>query len=774
MTSTSTSKQIGKVALTPAGNWDNTNEYEKLDVVYYQGGSYVAKKAVPVATNITNEEYWQILAEKAPSLTIGTVTTVSASTNASVSIGGTADAPTLNLSIPRGVAGNESIDDTKGVGDTDYVWSADKVHKELDKFRYHETTAESFYWRTKIRINSSYKYGSNDKYTALYPLPYTDGINKLHVYRGTTFSANDGYTLDYALYKENSMTTRLAGAREVSSGTTITIQQEGYLLLSVSDGETTIDTQAKALTLATNGLNLNIVTKNAKEVLDENVVNTNILINRATEANTATDLLKNHIVWAQNIAVWEGYQSGVLNDDETITENSSYRYSVYIPIKPNTEYINRTTNTKLHLYDYQKNPIQVLAITASSTFTTPANAVYFRMCTNASLSAWQINEGDELLEYTKGEFPVMTADTIDDTSPYFKGLLTTNYSNLSGWYEVINTDYSTHSFSHITTYSEIIALFDNLVAEGDGYITKNSIGTAEGTDSGGNIYTIYEYTFKPKTRTGTNITRKAPKLLMDGSIHGFEKNGTYALYTLCYDLVHNWRDNPVLTELRNHVELQIVPVSNPWGFDNDDRRNYNGVNLNRNFPSKNWELVPSGADKSGVTGPLDQGEAIALANWMSNNTDMLMYFNIHTNGHYYATSYAEANFCGLSSDNKDEYYLRLFNALARHIEDQTSQLSVEFDTVNPTINQFIGLIHTSTDESESDDEVPEGVIRGTVSQYVSAYTKMALSMTLEVFNGLKINEDETIFSVHGAPGIKACAEMLGNLFAKVIAEYSRE
>ena len=131
MTSTSTSKQIGKVALTPAGNWDNTNEYEKLDVVYYQGGSYVAKKAVPVATNITNEEYWQALAEKAPSLTIGTVTTVSASTGASASIGGTVDEPTLNLSIPRGVAGNESIDDTAGEGDTDKVWSADKSYGEI-------------------------------------------------------------------------------------------------------------------------------------------------------------------------------------------------------------------------------------------------------------------------------------------------------------------------------------------------------------------------------------------------------------------------------------------------------------------------------------------------------------------------------------------------------------------------------------------------------------------------------------------------------------------
>ena len=123
---------LGKVALTAAGDYDSNATYEKLDIVNYQGSSYVAKKNVPIGTNINNEEYWQLLAKRSGSLSIGTVETVSSSTDASATITGTADNPILNLSIPRGVTGNESINDNAGNGDTDYVWSADKSWNEIN------------------------------------------------------------------------------------------------------------------------------------------------------------------------------------------------------------------------------------------------------------------------------------------------------------------------------------------------------------------------------------------------------------------------------------------------------------------------------------------------------------------------------------------------------------------------------------------------------------------------------------------------------------------
>ena len=40
------------------GEWDNTNEYEPLTVVQYEGDSYTSKKYVPVGIAITNTTYW--------------------------------------------------------------------------------------------------------------------------------------------------------------------------------------------------------------------------------------------------------------------------------------------------------------------------------------------------------------------------------------------------------------------------------------------------------------------------------------------------------------------------------------------------------------------------------------------------------------------------------------------------------------------------------------------------------------------------------------------
>ncbi len=42
------------------GEWENTQSYEGLSIVTYQGTSYTSKKRVPVGINILNEEYWTV------------------------------------------------------------------------------------------------------------------------------------------------------------------------------------------------------------------------------------------------------------------------------------------------------------------------------------------------------------------------------------------------------------------------------------------------------------------------------------------------------------------------------------------------------------------------------------------------------------------------------------------------------------------------------------------------------------------------------------------
>ena len=51
----------GRILIIPKGNWSKEGEYEMLDLVYYNGASWIARKTVPKGTipNDDNIEYWQ-------------------------------------------------------------------------------------------------------------------------------------------------------------------------------------------------------------------------------------------------------------------------------------------------------------------------------------------------------------------------------------------------------------------------------------------------------------------------------------------------------------------------------------------------------------------------------------------------------------------------------------------------------------------------------------------------------------------------------------------
>lgn len=66
----STVVTLGPVGLKPTGAYNNTREYKKLDVVIYQGSSYVAKSD-SIGQLPTNTTYWNCIAEKGDTGTDG-------------------------------------------------------------------------------------------------------------------------------------------------------------------------------------------------------------------------------------------------------------------------------------------------------------------------------------------------------------------------------------------------------------------------------------------------------------------------------------------------------------------------------------------------------------------------------------------------------------------------------------------------------------------------------------------------------------------------------
>ena len=55
---------LGKVLLTPKGDYNNDTTYEVLDVVSYNGSSFAAKQSTQghTPTGLSNDPYWQLMA----------------------------------------------------------------------------------------------------------------------------------------------------------------------------------------------------------------------------------------------------------------------------------------------------------------------------------------------------------------------------------------------------------------------------------------------------------------------------------------------------------------------------------------------------------------------------------------------------------------------------------------------------------------------------------------------------------------------------------------
>ena len=85
---------------------------------------------------------------------------------------------------------------------------------------------------------------------------------------------------------------------------------------------------------------------------------------------------------------------------------------------------------------------------------------------------------------------------------------------------------------------------------------------------------------KTKSVKGSEIVllggESAKNILVIGVFHGDEPQGKF--------LIENYLKN-------NDSLLLFIPCLNPDGLVQNMRTNANGVDLNRNFPTENWELT---------------------------------------------------------------------------------------------------------------------------------------------------------------------------------------
>src|SRR5699024_562236 len=133
------------------------------------------------------------------------------------------------------------------------------------------------------------------------------------------------------------------------------------------------------------------------------------------------------------------------------------------------------------------------------------------------------------------------------------------------------------------TANYIYNIFDDLLDDFPGYVTRETFGTAsDGT-------TMYEYHFKPPSPLrSADDTGEYPKVFVIAGIHGHEQENVVATSRFFDNLCREWKGNKEIRELRFGVHFIVVPVGNPWGLDNyagggggtDSRKTANGVDIN--------------------------------------------------------------------------------------------------------------------------------------------------------------------------------------------------
>ena len=209
-------------------------------------------------------------------------------------------------------------------------------------------------------------------------------------------------------------------------------------------------------------------------------------------------------------------------------------------------------------------------------------------------------------------------------------------------------------------YDELMNLFPN-------FITKNDLGviTIDETES----YHMYEYVLSDGNynRAGVRGTRDTeiakPIYGIVTGIHGSERSSVNGLYYIIKDMLGN--ASP-LSPIYGGMELHIVPIGCPWGFQHNSRTNQNGVNINRNFATSSWSETGSGTGDYSGTSAASEPETQILQTWIN---------TLHTNGctfifDWHNSGYSSEISCMVSNTNNNDIlaikdkYVKSANSLA--------------------------------------------------------------------------------------------------------------
>ena len=356
------------------------------------------------------------------------------------------------------------------------------------------------------------------------------------------------------------------------------------------------------------------------EVKNENIAKGAVSANKTSFIRFASNLFNKK----------EVLNGKVILADGSVKDEKNYIISKFIKIDPETAY----TYAKVYHVNYYESDNQGSFIERIDTYpdreektlTTPLNANYIRVSTNTSVynpDEIQINDGESLLPYEEWHPPVLdgvVADTSASNETDFKYYDQFVYAgDLSSYYDQspLNGRQGPMSWDAVHT------MFDDYVNNHSDYVTRKVEGTSvEGRE-------IYSLDLNPDIVEDQSEKTKFPTVVIIGSIHGIERVPPEVIRNFVDLLCNHWKENEVLETLRWNVRFKIIPLLNPDGWQNDSRKNANGVDLNRNF-SGDWIYI-SDQTSSTYSGeaPFSEPESLIAKNFIENTEDLIYIADFH-------------------------------------------------------------------------------------------------------------------------------------------------
>jgi hypothetical protein len=157
----------------------------------------------------------------------------------------------------------------------------------------------------------------------------------------------------------------------------------------------------------------------------------------------------------------------------------------------------------------------------------------------------------------------------------------------------------------------------------------SKFGVSGGSAWGMQTRTICQQTFlvgssvQGRSIVGYKFGNGDSKIVFVGGLHGNEKSSVLTLNSWIDDLERNYQNIP------SNKTVIVIPNTNPDGYVASSRLNANKIDLNRNFPSSNWQssvYLPGGLylENGGGSSALSEPESTAVANYLINTSPRLV------------------------------------------------------------------------------------------------------------------------------------------------------